>query len=55
MNPARGVSDDSRGMKLGAIIGGIAGLGLAAWLLASYGVERIFDLLAHAGVAASSP
>ena len=36
-------------MKYGAIIGGLAGLGLAAWLLASYGVGRILDLLGHAG------
>lgn len=37
-------------MKLGAIIGGLCGLALAAWLLASYGVIRILDLLGHAGV-----
>lgn len=36
-------------MKFGALIGGIGGLGLATWLLASYGIERIFDLLGHAG------
>ena len=36
-------------MKLGAIIGGACGLALAAWLLASYGVGRILDLLGHAG------
>lgn len=36
-------------MKFSAIIGGIFGLGLAAWLLASYGIGRIFDLLGHAG------
>ena len=36
-------------MKLGAIIGGLCGLALAAWLLASYGVVRILDLLGHAG------
>ena len=36
-------------MKYGAIIGGIAGLCLSAWLLESYGVGRILDLLHHAG------
>ena len=36
-------------MKFSAIIGGIFGLGLAAWLLESYGIERIFELLRHAG------
>lgn len=36
-------------MKFSAIIGGIFGLGLAAWLLESYGIGRIFDLLGHAG------
>ena len=36
-------------MKIGAIIGGIVGLCLSAWLLESYGVGRILDLLNHAG------
>ncbi len=36
-------------MKSGAIIGGIVGLALSAWLLESYGVGRILDLLNHAG------
>lgn len=36
-------------MKFGAIIGGILGLGLSAWLLQSYGVGRILDLVGHAG------
>jgi len=36
-------------MRVTAIIGGIAGLGLSAWLLESYGVGRILDLLHHAG------
>jgi putative membrane protein len=36
-------------MKFGAIIGGVVGLGLSAWLLESYGVRRILDLLDHAG------
>jgi putative membrane protein len=36
-------------MRFGVIIGGIVGLCLAAWLLESYGVGRILDLLHHAG------
>jgi putative membrane protein len=36
-------------MKFGAIIGGIVGLCLSAWLLKSYGVGRILALLHHAG------
>lgn len=36
-------------MKLGAVIGGLIGIALSAWLLESYGVRRILDLLAHAG------
>jgi putative membrane protein len=36
-------------MKFGAIIGGIVGVCLSAWLLESYGVGRILDLLQHAG------
>ena len=36
-------------MKIGALLGGIAGIALAAWLLQSYGGERILDLLGHAG------
>src|SRR5258706_6670799 len=36
-------------MKFGAIIGGIIGLGLSAWLLESYGIGRIIDLLERAG------
>jgi putative membrane protein len=36
-------------MKFGAIIGGTLGLGLAAWLLESYGIGRIIDVLGHAG------
>jgi putative membrane protein len=36
-------------MKFGAIIGGIVGVCLSAWLLESYGVGRILDLLHHAG------
>jgi putative membrane protein len=36
-------------MKIGGLIGIIVGLGLSAWLLESYGVGRILDLLGHAG------
>jgi putative membrane protein len=36
-------------MKFAAIIGGLVGLCLSAWLLESYGVGRILDLLHHAG------
>lgn len=36
-------------MKWGAALGALAGLALAAWLLASYGVRAVADLLAHAG------
>ncbi len=36
-------------MRLGAVLGFAAGLGLAAWLLASYGIGRVFDLIGHAG------
>ena len=36
-------------MKIGAILGGIVGLCLSVWLLESYGVGRILDLLHHAG------
>ncbi len=36
-------------MKYGAIIGGLVGIALSAWLLESYGVGRILDLLGHAG------
>lgn len=36
-------------MRIGVALGGLAGLGLAAWLLASYGVDEILALLARAG------
>ena len=36
-------------MRFGAIIGGLLGLGLSAWLLQSYGIARILALLANAG------
>ncbi len=37
-------------MKIGAILGTAAGVALSAWLLASFGLGRILDLLGHAGV-----
>jgi putative membrane protein len=36
-------------MKIGSIVGGMVGLCLSTWLLESYGVGRILDLLHHAG------
>jgi putative membrane protein len=36
-------------LKFGALIGGALGLGLSAWLLESYGIGRILDLLRYAG------
>lgn len=36
-------------MKIGAALGAALGLALSAWLLASYGVGRILQLLGHAG------
>ena len=36
-------------MRLSVLFAGLAGLGLAAWLLASYGLGRILDLLGNAG------
>ncbi len=36
-------------MRLGAVIGGVTGLALAAWLIHAYGLGRILDLLRHAG------
>ena len=36
-------------MRWGAAIGTLVGVALAAWLLASYGVRQVADLLAHAG------
>lgn len=36
-------------MKFGAFLGGVAGIALAAWLLQSYGVGRILELLGRAG------
>ena len=36
-------------LRSGVLIGGAVGLALSAWLLESYGVGRILDLLGHAG------
>ena len=36
-------------MRWGAALGTLAGVALAAWLLASYGVREVVDLLARAG------
>jgi len=38
-------------VKLGALAGGLVGLGLVAWLLASYGLARVLDVLGRAGIA----
>ena len=37
------------GLGLGAVIGGVVGVGLAAWLLSSYGVLQIFEVLTRVG------
>ncbi len=44
-------SESSQGsrLKLGALVGGLVGLGLIAWLFASYNFVRVLDVLAHAG------
>jgi putative membrane protein len=39
----------SRPLNWAPLLGGVAGVGLSAWLLKSYGVQRIGDLIAHAG------
>ena len=36
-------------MRLGAVVWGVVGLALAAWLIHAYGLGRILDLLRHAG------
>jgi putative membrane protein len=36
-------------MKVSAVVGCLIGAALSAWLLARFGVERIIDLLRHAG------
>jgi putative membrane protein len=36
-------------LKLGALVGALVGIGLAAWLLASFGVGRIFAVIERAG------
>ena len=44
-------SESSQGsrLKLTALVGGLVGLGLIAWLFASYSFVRVLDVLAHAG------
>ena len=37
-------------MKLGALLGALVGLGLTGWLLASYGLVRVLEVLGRAGV-----
>ena len=37
-------------LKLGAVVGGLIGLGLTAWLLASYGLVTVLEVLGRAGV-----
>ena len=36
-------------LGLGAVLGGLVGVGLAAWLLSSYGVLQVLDVLARVG------
>lgn len=36
-------------LKLGTLIGGVLGVALAVWLLKSYGIARILDVLTHVG------
>jgi putative membrane protein len=36
-------------LKLGALIGGVAGVALAVWLLRSYGLTRVLDVVIHVG------
>jgi putative membrane protein len=48
----RPTSSESSGrshLKVGAVSGGLLGVGLAAWLLESYGAARIFDTLIRVG------
>jgi len=37
-------------LRIGALVGGLVGLGLVAWLLASYGLVGVLEVLARAGV-----
>lgn len=45
MRPVSGLAS----MKISALVLGLVGLGLAAWLLQSYGIGRILDLFGNAG------
>jgi putative membrane protein len=47
--PTSSESSQRSHLKLGALIGGLVGLGLIAWLFASYSFVRVLDALAHAG------
>lgn len=47
--PTSSESSQSSHLKLGALIGGLTGLGLIAWLFSSYGFIRVLGALAHAG------
>jgi putative membrane protein len=42
-------SASSARVKLGAVAGALVGLGLTAWLFASFGVGRIFEVIERAG------
>jgi putative membrane protein len=47
--PTSSASNRRAHLKLGAIVGGLVGLGLVAWLLASYGLVNVLAVLARAG------
>src|SRR5689334_7005700 len=47
--PTSSVSSAAPRMRLGALIGGLVGIGVAIWLLDTYGVERIVALLGRVG------
>ena len=49
-NPTSSVSRITDRLRLGALLGTVAGLALVVWLLHSYGVVRIAGVLARAGV-----
>jgi putative membrane protein len=42
-------SDTGSSFKFGTLIAGLIGLGLAAWMLSSYGVAGVLEVLARAG------
>lgn len=47
--PTSSESSPRSRLKVGVLIGGLVGLGLIAWLFASYSFVRVLDVLAHAG------